>query len=156
MGAGCVVEENAVVRFAGPGTATLGSNNVFMVACVADLVADAGGNSMGSWNSFAPRSCVEGVRVGDQCTFAAGTATNASHPFLEVKGDEGQTADSDGDAFMRTTGHPAAGAAPPLVPSRTVVHGGASNARTWDGSGEKQEMALRSGATEYLREVLPK
>lgn len=164
MGAGCVVEETAVVRFVGPGTATLGSNNVFMVGCVADLVA---GESVGSWNSFSPRSRVEGVRVGDQCTFAAGTAISPSHPYFQAlaakRKANAQTQDGDGDgngdAHMTTGGghgSPSASSPPPFVPSRTVIHGATSAARTWDGSGEKQEMAVRAGATAYLTEVLPR
>ncbi|KAL1411275.1 hypothetical protein Q8F55_002226 [Vanrija albida] len=135
LGDGCVVEEDAVLSFSGPGLASVGAHTVFMVACRADLVP---GEAVGAWCSFMPRSRVSGVRVGDQCTLSAGAALDAAHPALvgQVEG--------EGDGVV------------PALPPRTIIHGAANAARTWDAGGEAQERALRLSATEYLREVLPK
>jgi len=154
------VEENAIVRFVNPSSGTsahayVGENNVFMVGSFVDIVAaepptrSDRGESIGSWNTFSPRSRVEGVRVGDQCTFGAGTVMNpAHHIFVEVA-NRPRPKDLDGDTLM-------AASSKLKVPNRTVVYGAASAARKWDGSGEAMEKNVRASATEFLRDVLPK
>jgi dynactin-6 len=150
FGPGCVVEENAIVRFVGPGHAVLGEHNVFMVGSFVDIIHAEKENSIGAWNTFSPRCRVEGVRVGDQCTFGAGTVVTPHHHYLVEIANKPRPRDADGDTLM----------APPApvakVPSRTVVYGASSAARKWDGSGEAMEKNVRVSATEFLREVLPK
>lgn len=133
FGQGCVVEENAVVRFSGPGHAHVGEYNAFMIASRVYIAPDVDGGSIGSWNTFSPRCRVENVRVGDQCTFGADTVVCPTHAFLS----------------------PPPPSAAPLVPDRTVVYGAAAAARTWDGSGEAQEKNVRISATDYLCTLLP-
>ncbi|WOO80869.1 uncharacterized protein LOC62_03G004396 [Vanrija pseudolonga] len=130
---GCVVEEEAVVTFSGKGAARVGAHTVFMVACRVDLVA---GDAVGPWCSFMPRSRLAGVRLGERCTLAAGTSVDVAHPALR--------ADLGGAEDV------------PQLPDRTIIHGAANAARTWDAGGEAQETVLRLSATEYLRDVLPK
>lgn len=158
FGPGCVVEENAVLHFPGPGNATVGQGNAFQVGCAVDLVPDvvppsspplpaADGTvppptssgvvpSIGEWNTFAPRSRVKSVRVGDWCTFGPGTALRPDHPQLEVE-----------DAGSRRW---------KAVPSQSVVYGATSRIRHWDGSGKEHELGVRRSATEFLREIMPK
>lgn len=185
FGAGCVVEENAVLHFPGPGNATVGQGNAFQVGCAVDLVPDAVGPasaaagagaatalpgpdgaaghpraadththtptpaadasatptpivpSIGEWNTFAPRSRVKSVRVGDWCTFGPGTALRPDHPQLELE-------DAPGARRWKA------------VPSQSVVYGATSRIRRWDGSGKEHELGVRRSATEFLREILPK
>lgn len=170
FGPGCVVEENAVLHFPGPGNATVGQGNAFQVGCAVDLVPDvvppassglpdpydpsgrepeAEGSagaigsaregfvpSIGEWNTFAPRSRVKSVRVGDWCTFGPGTALRPDHPQLEVE-----------DVGSRRW---------KFVPSQSVVYGATSRIRHWDGSGKEHELGVRRSATEFLKEILPK
>lgn len=180
FGDGCVVEENAEVLFRGPGRATVGGGSVVMVGAIVDLVPDqpgegegeGGGQSVGEWCSFAPRSRCIGVRVGRQCTIGAGTAVSPSHSIFGASNSSAsgsaraspvkEGGDIGGDAGDTTMASPPPSSPSkrrdpaPRLPDRTVIYGSASAARTWDGSGEMQEREVRVNATAFLREILPK
>lgn len=155
LGPGCVVEENAIVRVLS-GAAAVGEHTVFMVGCSVDLVG-----AVGAWNTFSPRCRVEGVRVGDHCTFGAGTTTTANDadrlPAIQADGKNKRAATSSNSSANFSANTSASDAQrPPKVPDRTVIYGATSAPRTWDGSGEAMEKNVRLSATEFLREVLPK
>lgn len=76
LGANCVVEENSIITASG--SSSIGANNSFQVGCRVDLVP---GVAVGDWNVFAPRSEVKGVKVGNECTFGAGTVVGPGCGF---------------------------------------------------------------------------
>ncbi|KGB74217.2 dynactin 6 [Cryptococcus deuterogattii R265] len=86
---------------------------------------------IGDNNTFQPRSTASaGVIVTDNCIISAGTILLPSPAHTDER--------------------------PETLPPYTVIYGAESSRRTWDGSGQVAEMALRRKHAEFLREIIPK
>jgi dynactin-6 len=121
----------------------VGKENHFMIGCRASILlllwkhanpfsAGVESPSIGDQNTFHPRTrASSAVSISSYCTLAAGTIVLPLDPALPP----GEIEE---------------------LPEYTVVYGVHSDRRRWDGSGEKEERALKGKHFEFLREVLPK
>ncbi|ADV20596.1 dynactin 6 [Cryptococcus gattii Ru294] len=138
LGERCIVEEGCIIVNRKKNTMRIGENNHFMVGCrTVFLITDRNGRagiespSIGDNNTFQARSTASaGVIVTDNCIISAGTILLPSPTHTDER--------------------------PETLPPYTVIYGAESSRRTWDGSGQVAEMALRSKHAEFLREIIPK
>lgn len=143
-------------------TMRIGENNHFMVGCRTfyplDLIYldnDLNGRSgiespsIGNNNIFQPKSTASaGVIVTDNCIISPSCALLIAGRKLTI------SITGAGTILLPSPTH--TGEEPETLPPYTVIYGADSSRRTWDGSGQVAEMALRSKHAEYLREIIPK
>ncbi|KAH7906767.1 trimeric LpxA-like protein [Hygrophoropsis aurantiaca] len=133
IGAGCIIEEAAVVVNRRKEVMRVGDGNVFEIGCRVESP------SIGNYNTVSTRARVHHtVRISNHCVIGAACL---------VVPTEDEILD-DFAAIYATSDSAASGS--------NVISSMAVERRTWSGRGKVQEADLRTKHVEYLREMLPK
>ncbi|UZJ52623.1 hypothetical protein CBS101457_001943 [Exobasidium rhododendri] len=134
IGSECIIEEFAQIVHRSQGKMVIGDRNLFEASCRVESPR------VGSHNTFEPRSrSLESVAIQNFTTVGAGcVAQPPATWYLMCHEKERILPESEESHYT--------------FPSRTVIFGQVSQARSWSGNGVRQADALHMKHLDYLRE----